>query len=457
MQVAEKKVEGLKREYVVTLPAADISKQVENRLAEVGRTVRLPGFRPGKAPAAMLKQRYGQSVHGEVLEDSVGRSSRDLMSERGLRPAMQPKVEIVEFGEGKDLSYSISFEVLPDVTPCDFKTISVERLVVPVADSEIEEAVQNLAKMRRPLKKVEAKRAAKVGDTLKIDFDGTVDGTPRPGMKAEGHMIELGSHSFIDTFEDQLVGAKAGDSKVVTVTFPEGYHAAELSGKVAEFKVTVQELHEPGEVEINDDFAKSYGLEGLADLKSKIKENLAEQYKQAARLRAKRSLLDKLADAHSFEVPQGMVDFEFDAIWKQREQQGADPEEKGTTEDEIKAEYRDIAERRVRLGLLLAEIGRKQKIDVTQEELRNAVFQRAREFPGQERQVIEFYMKNEDATNSLRAPLFEDKVVDFMFELVNITEKPGTLADLKTDMDGEDEEEVVAEEKPKKKATGKKA
>ena len=451
MQVAEKKVEGLKREYVVTLPAADIGKQAENRLAEVGRTVRLPGFRPGKAPAAMLKQRYGQSVYGEVLEDSIGRSSRDLMSERGLRPAMQPKVEVTEFGEGKDLIYSISFEILPDVTPCDFKTISVERLVVPVADSEIEEAV-HLGGLGRHVQ-----RAAKVGDTLKIDFDGTVDGTPRPGMKAEGHMIELGSHSFIDTFEDQLVGAKAGDSKVVTVTFPEGYHAAELSGKVAEFKVTVQELHEPGEVEINDEFAKSYGLESLADLKSKIKENLAEQYKQAARLRAKRSLLDKLADAHSFEVPQGMVDFEFDAIWKQREQQGADPEEKGTTEDEIKAEYRDIAERRDRLRLLLAEIGRKQKIDVTQEELRNAVFQRAREFPGQERQVIEFYMKNEDATNSLRAPLFEDKVVDFMFELVNITEKPGTLADLKTDMDDEGEEEAAAEEKPKKKAAGKKA
>lgn len=450
MQVAEKKVEGLKREYTVTIPAADISSKVEARLAEVSRTVRLPGFRPGKAPAAMLKQRYGQSVMGEVLEAAIGSSSRDLMTERNLRPAMQPKVEVTEFGEGKDLSYAISFEVLPDVTPCDFKTISVERLAVPVADSEVDEAVSNLAKMRRPLKKVEEKRAAKLGDTLKIDFDGSVDGESRPGMKAEGHMIELGTHSFIDTFEDQLVGTKAGDNKVVTVTFPEGYHAPELSGKVAEFKVAVHEIHEPGDVEINDDFAKGYGLESLAQLKEKIKENLTEQYKQGARLKTKRSLLDKLADAHSFEVPQSMVEFEFDAIWKQREQQGPDPEEKGTTEDEIKAEYRDIAERRVRLGLLLAEIGRTQKIDVTQDELRSAVFQRAREFPGQERQVIEFYMKNDDALNSLRAPIFEDKVVDYVLELVNVTEKPGTLADLKADM-GEDGEEAAAEEKPKKK------
>lgn len=442
MQVAEKQVEGLKRSYTVTIPAAEISQQVEAKLAEVGRTVRMPGFRPGKAPAAMLKQRYGQSVQGEVLEDSINNSSRELMNERGLRPALQPKVEIGEFGEGKDLVYTISLEVLPEVTPCDFKTISVERLSVPVDDAEVAKAIDNLAKMRRPLKKVEEARVAKMGDTLKIDFDGSVDGESRPGMKAEGHMLELGTKSFIDTFEEQLVGSKAGDNKVIKVTFPEGYHAAELSGKVAEFKVAVHEIHEAGEVELNDEFAKGYGLETLDELKSKIKENLAEQYKQATRLKAKRSLLDKLADAHSFEVPQGMIDFEFDAIWKQREQQGPDPEEKGTTEDEIKAEYRDISERRVRLGLLLAEIGRKHKIEISQDELRNAVFQRAREFPGQERQVLEFYMKNEDALNSLRAPLFEDKVVDFILELVNVTEKPGTLADLRADM-GEDEAEAA--------------
>jgi trigger factor len=244
---------------------------------------------------------------------------------------------------------------------------------------------------------VEEARAAKNGDSLKIDFDGSVDGEARPGMKGEGHMLELGSNSFIPGFEEQLVGVKAGEEKTITVSFPTEYHAKELAGKEAQFKITVHELHEPSESKVDDEMAKGFGFESLAQLKDKIRGNMADSYKRAARLKAKRVLLDKLADAHSFEVPQGMVDFEFDAIWKQREQQGADPEEKGTTEDEIKAEYRDIAERRVRLGLLLAEIGRKQKIDITQDELRNAVFQRAREFPGQERQVIEFYMKNEEA------------------------------------------------------------
>jgi trigger factor len=436
------------------VPANDIAKQVENRLTEVGRTVRLPGFRPGKAPAALLKQRYGESVQGEVLEAMISRTSRELMSERNLRPALQPKVEVTAFGEGKDLSYAISFEILPEVTPVDFKTIAIERLAVPVEESEVGKAIEDLAKMRRPTKLVEGKRAAKTGDTLKIDFDGTVDGTPRPGMKAEGFMLELGSKSFIDTFEDQLTGSKAGDSKVVTVTFPEEYHAEELAGKVAEFKVTVHELHEPGEVAIDDAFAKGFGMESLDKLKEQIRTNIGDSYKHAARLQAKRALLDKLADAHSFEVPEGMVEYEFNNIWQQREQQGPDPEEKGTTDEEIRKEYRDIAERRVRLGLLLAEVGRKNKIEVSQEDLRRAVISRAREYPGQEKQVFEFFMKNQEALNSLHAPLFEDKVVDFILELAKVTEKPGTLADLKgeTGEDGEGEKPKAGKKKAGKKA-----
>lgn len=446
MQVAEKKVEGLKREYTVTVPANDIAQLVDARLAEVGQTVRLPGFRPGKAPTALIKQRYGQSVEGEVLEKTIGDTSRDLMTERGLRPAMQPKVEIVQFGEGKDLQYSLAVEILPDITPCDFKTITVERLVVEPKTEDMEKALADLANMRKPSVKVETKRAAKMGDTLEIDFDGSVDGERRPGMKAEKFKLELGSKSFIDTFEEQLVGLKAGDKKSVNVTFPENYGEQSLAGKAAVFEVVVHDLYEPGEVKIDDELAKGFGLESLEKLKEQIKLNMSDSYKQAARQKSKRSLLDELAKKHSFEVPQGMVDFEFQSIWQQRAQQGPDPEEKGTTEDEIKAEYRDIAERRVRLGLLLAEIGRKQSIDITQDDLRQAVFDRAREFPGQERQVLEFYMKNQQALDSLRAPLFEDKVVDYIFELVNIKDVPGTVDDLKGESD-----EAEAEEKPKAK------
>ena len=434
MQVAEKKVEGLKREYAITITASEIDAKVDARLTEVGKTLRLPGFRPGKAPAALVKQRYGASAKGEVLEKEISESNRTLITERNLRPAMQPKIQIDSFDEGKDLTYTISFEVLPDVTPCDFKTITVERLVVEPTAAEMEKAINDLAKMRKQTKKVEEARAAKMGDTLEIDFDGTVDGERRPGMKSEGFKLELGTKSFIDTFEEQLVGLKAGDEKTVTVTFPADYHAKELAAKQAQFAVKVHALHEPSEVELNDELAKGFGVETMEKLREMVKTNMTDSYKQGARLKAKRVLLDELANKHSFEVPQGMVDFEFESIWQQREQQGPDPEEKGTTEDEIKKEYRDIAERRVRLGLLLAEIGRKQEIDVTQDELRGAVIQRAREFPGQEREVFEFYMKNNDALNSLRAPLFEDKVVDYVFELINVTEKPGTLEDLKGDV-----------------------
>ncbi len=457
MQVVEKKVDGLKRAYVVTVSQGEIRTQVEAKLAEIAATARLPGFRPGKAPLALLKQRYGESVRAEILEETINRTSRDLMSERGLRPAMQPKVELEAFSEDTDLSYALSLEILPEVTPVDFKTIRIERLAVPVEDSEVEKAVADLARMRRPTRKVEKARAAKEGDTLKIDFDGTVDGVARPGMKADGFMLELGSKSFIAGFEEQLVGKKAGDETAVTVTFPADYHAKELAGKEAVFKVVVHELHEPTEVTIDDDFAKGFGQADLAGLKDLVRKNIADSYKGAARTRAKRDLLDKLAEAHSFEVPEGMVEFEFTSIWEQRAQQGPDPEEKSSTEDEIKQEYRDIAERRVRLGLLLAEIGRKQNLDVSQDDLRQAIFARAREFPGQERAVVDYYLKNQDALNSLRAPLFEEKVVDYLFELVDVTEKPGTVADLKGEGDTASEAESDEKPKAKKKAGGKKS
>ena len=459
MQVAQNKVEGLKHSYTVTVPDSEVAGKIEARLEEIRRSARLPGFRPGKAPVAHIKQRYGQAVRAEVLEDVINDSSRSLMNEHKLRPALQPHVSVKEMEEGKDFSYEITLEVLPEIKPVDFKSITIERLTVTVEKGEVDKAIDQLAKMRKSTKKVEGKRAAKSGDSVKIDFDGSVDGESKPGMKAEGFMLELGSQSFIDTFEDQLIGSKAGDEKVVTVTFPEAYHAKDLAGKVAEFKVTVHEIHEPAEVTVDDEFAKGFGVESLEKLREQIEANIGESYKSAARVKAKRMLLDELAKAHDFAVPEGMVEFEFNAIWNQRAQQGPDPEEKGTTEEEIKAEYRDIAERRVRLGLLLAEIGRENKVDVSQDDLRQALFAQARQYPGQERQVIEYYMKNQQALESLKAPIFEDKVVDFLFELVNVTDKQGTIDDLRGDMDDDGDspnDEAKAEKKPAKKAQPKK-
>jgi len=414
VQVKEKANEGLKRSYVVTVPAEKIKVEVTSRLAEVGQKVKIPGFRPGKVPANILQQQYGPSVRMEVLEKLVNDTTRDVLAERGLKPALQPVVEDVKFEEDADLEYALSLEVIPDITPVDLKTVKVERLVVTPTDAEIDEAIARLPSNAKPTKAAEG-RVAQKGDVVVMDFDGKVDGEPRPGMKAEAHPVEIGSGSLIDTFEDQLIGLKAGDSKNVNVTFPADYHATELAGKAAEFAVTVKEVREVD----------------ASALKDRMKQALENEYKAAARLKAKRGLLDALAAAHTFDVPQNMVEHEFSSIWKQREEQGPDPEEKGKSDDEIKAEYRSISERRVRLGLLLAEIGNRNNVQVTGDELRQGVIAQARQFPGQERMVLEFYQKNPQALDNLRAPLYEDKVVDLIFSMVDVTEKPGTVEDLK--------------------------
>jgi trigger factor len=415
MQVQEKTNEGLKRAYTVKVPAAKISEAVEARLSEVSTKVQLPGFRPGKVPLSVVRQQYGASVRMEVLEKLVSDTSRELLTERGLRPALQPVVDDVKFEEGDDLEYALSLEIIPEISPIDLKTIAVERLVVEPTEAEMAEAITRLPPGAKPTKVVTDERPAKMGDVAVIDFDGKVDGEARPGMAAKAQPVELGSNMLIDTFETQVAGMKVGEEKLIKVTFPADYHATELAGKLAEFDVKLVELREVDAETLN----------------VRIKQALENEYKAAARMKTKRALLDALAKAHSFDVPQNMVDHEFSTIWQQREQQGADPEEKGKTEDEIKAEYRAIAERRVRLGLLLAEIGNKNKVQVTGDELRQAVIAQARNFPGQEREVLEFYQKNGQALDSLRAPLYEDKVIDLLLTMVKVTEKPGKLDDLK--------------------------
>jgi len=427
MQVTETNVDGLKREFKVVIGANDIEEKVKHRLDEIGRSVRLPGFRPGKVPMTVLRQRYGSAVRGEVLEQAVTDSSSQAMQERGMRPAMQPQIEIVSFEEGTGLEYKMAVEILPDIKPVGFGEIEVERLRPEVDEAEIEEALGRIGKSRRQSEP--AQRPAQQGDAVVIDFVGRIDGTEFPGGAAQGHTLELGSGTFIPGFEDQLVGASAGDKREVKVTFPADYGSAELAGKEAAFDVEVKEVREFKPVEINDDLAKEIGMDSLDELRKTVREQIERDYGAFARQKMKRALLDELAAKHDFPVPAGMVDAEFDVIWKQLEQergQGTDEpdgEDAGKSEDELKAEYRAIAERRVRLGLLLAEVGRANNITVSQEEVNRALMDEARRHPGYERQVVEFYRNQPAALANLRAPIFEDKVIDFITEMAKVNER----------------------------------
>ena len=457
MQVTETSAEGLKREFKILLAAKDIDEKMAGRLQELGQQVKVPGFRPGKVPLPVLKQRFGKSVMGEVLERAVNDSSNQAMNERGLRPAMQPKIEITAFDEGKDLEYTLAVELLPEIKPTDFGTLELTRYVIEVEDSAVDETLRDLAGARKETKPLDKPRPAASGDVLVIDFKGTVGGETYPGMEAEDHHLELGSSRFIEGFEEQLIGAEVGQSRTVEVTFPEAYANDRLAGKAAEFAVTVKDILESVPVEIDDQLAVALGETDLETLKGKIRERIAAEYKDFSRMRLKRQLLDRLAETHDFPVPEGMVDAEFDSIWRQieedRKQDKLDPEDAAKPEDDLKADYRVIAERRVRLGLLISEVGRINTIDVTQEEVNKALLQEAQRHRGHEREVFEFYQRTPEAMANLRAPLFEDKVVDFIVDLAKVTEKGITLEELRAVSDAE----VAEAAGSKKGAGGKKA
>lgn len=426
MQVTETLNQGLKREYKIAVPAAALREKVDGKLNELSHKLKIPGFRPGKVPMSLLKQRYEQSVMGEVLEESVQQSSQQLMTERNLRPAGQPKVELVgEFKDGADLEFSVAMEVIPEVTPMDFTTVSLERVGVEVPETEVEESLKRIAKRQRASDPVDD--AAANGDITVIDFVGSIDGVEFEGGKAEGHYLELGSGQFIPGFEDQLVGAKKGDKKTVKVTFPAEYGNSDLAGKEASFAVTVQEVRRLKDVPVDDELAKSLGLTDLAELKKQARERIEKEYGAVARARVKRKLLDVLADNHNFTLPDSLVEAEFGAIWQQIEADikadRLDEEDKGKSEEVLKKEYRDIAERRVKLGLLLSEVGRQNNIQVPNEELSRALIQEAQRYPGQQQQVIEYYQRSPEALNQLRAPLYEEKVVDFILERAKVSER----------------------------------
>lgn len=450
------KSEGLSREFEIRIPANDIDRRVEARLAEVGKTVKMPGFRAGKVPLTMLKQRYGKAIMGEVLELAVSETSEKALNDRGLRPAVQPKVEVKEFDAGKDLVYTVSVEVLPEFKIADFKGVKLEKPVAVPDEKAVAEALERIAANNRGTEEVTDGRAAKTGDTLVIDFHGRTadDNKEHPGMHSHGHHLELGSGQFIPGFEDQLVGAKAGGKVEVRVTFPENYGAKELAGREAIFDVDVQQIREPAEAKVDDEFAKSLGLDDLAALKKAVEEQLQKELDQHSRMNLKKALLDYLDEAHKFEVPSSMLENEFENILQQVEMERKRLGEEDELTDAQKAEFREISERRVRLGLLLSEIGSQNNIKVADSELHRAVVSEAQRYPGQEKQVFDFYAKNRHALESLRAPLFEDKVVDYILELAEVSEKKMTAEDLMALLDSEEDE---AAEKPKKKKPAKSA
>ncbi|CAA7621697.1 trigger factor [Magnetospirillum sp. SS-4] len=459
MQVTEINAEGLKREFKVVVPAGQLETRMQDKLAEIARTVSMPGFRPGKVPMAIVRKKYGQAIMGEILEGAVNDGTGKAITDSGLRPAVQPKVEIINFAEGADLEFSVGIEVLPEIKAMDFSSIALERQKAIVPEAEIDETLARLAERNETSEPVE--RAAASGDVVVIDFVGKTGGVAFPGGTAEGYSLKLGSNTFIPGFEDQLVGKTAGEDALVEVTFPEGYGNEDLAGKPATFEVKVKEVRAPKAAPLDDDLAKSVGMENLDALKQAVRDELSRSLDSISRMHLKRGLLDVLAANHDFPVPPTMFQQEFDHIWKQvsedREAGRLDASDAAKTEDELKAEYTVLAERRVRLGLLLAEVGQVNNITVTQDDLNRGIMSEARNYPGQEHMVVQYYQKNPEALESLRAPLYEEKVVDFILELAKITDKEVSAEALRQDPD-EAAPEAAAEAapKPKKKAAAKK-
>ncbi|USG59646.1 trigger factor [Sneathiella marina] len=455
MQITQTNSDGLKRDFTVVVDAAEIETRVTDRLTTVGADIKLPGFRPGKVPMGILRQRFGKSVMGEVLEQTVNETSQKALDENDLRPAQQPKIEITKFDEGEDLEFTLEVEIMPDIEPMDFTKLKLEKLVAEVEEDKVAEALGQIASQQKSFEKISGSRKSKSGDALLIDFLGKVDGVAFDGGAAEGHQLELGSNTFIPGFEEQLIETKAGDEIAVKVTFPENYGSSELAGKDAVFDVKVHEIQEAAPVKIDDDFAAKLGLENLDALKEAVRGRITDEYTQMSRQSMKRSMLDALADEHHFEIPPGMKEGEFNSIWeqfvKELEQSDQKLEDQDQSEEELRSEYGDIADRRVRLGLLLAEVGRINNIEVSQDEVNQAMLTQARAYPGQEQQIFQMFQERPEMQAQLRAPIFEDKVVDFIAELATVTEKTVSVDDLMKDPD---EEET---EKPKKKAAAKKA
>ncbi|WP_099824205.1 trigger factor [Oceaniglobus indicus] len=433
MQVTETLNEGLKRAYQITVPASELDAKVNEKLAEAQPEVEMKGFRKGKVPMSLLKKQFGPRLLGEAMQETVDGAMSKHFEDSGDRPAMQPEVKMTkdDWKEGDDIEVSMSYEALPEIPDLDSSDITLEKLVVTPDEEAVDEALKSLADSRKSYEQKKDGAKAENDDQVVIDFKGSIDGELFDGGSAEDYPLVLGSNSFIPGFEEQLVGAKAGDEVEVKVSFPDDYQAENLKGKDAVFACTVKEVKAPGETKIDDDLAKGFGAEDLDALKTQIRERLVAEYSGASRAVMKRKLLDQLDDKVSFDLPPSLVDAEANQIAHQLWHE-ENPEVQGHDHPEITPddEHRKLAERRVRLGLLLAELGRKNEIQVTDAEMTQAVLTQARQYPGQERQYFEFVQQNPQMRQQLQAPIFEDKVVDYIFEQATVTEKEVTKAEL---------------------------
>ncbi len=449
MQVTETLAQGLKREYKVVVNAAELDKELNVKLADMSKRANIKGFRPGKVPVHHLKRVYGKSAMAEVVQATIDSKSKALLEEKNLKPAYQPEVKLPEdeaevnaIMDGKgDLAFSVAFEVIPDFEVKDHAGLELTRHIAEVTDEQINETLTRLASNSKNFEDKEG--AAEKGDKVTINFVGTIDGVAFDGGTAEDVDLEIGSGQFIPGFEDQLIGAKAGDDVTVKVTFPETYGVADLAGKPAEFATKVTKVQGSKETAIDDDFAKKMGFEDLAKLKDMVKERMGAEFAQMTAMKLKRDVLDALDKEYTFELPEKLVEAEFNGIWNalnnEMQRSGKSFADENTTEEDARKEYRAIAERRVRLGLVLGTMGEKQNVQVSEQELQNALMARMRQFPGQEKMVIDYYRKNPQAMMELRGPIFEQKVVDGIVEKAKVTEKTVTKDELQAMVQDEDD------------------
>jgi len=465
MQIKETLSQGLKRQYEVVVPAKELKEKITVQLETLGKKVKVPGFRPGKVPLPLLKQRYNNDALSKVLEDCVEKGAQQIIKENNLKPALKPKVDIVSFDEEKDLTFKVNLEILPVINDIKLDKLSFERFVIKVPEKEITDFIERLAKQSRETHPLKTSRKTKRGDIVILDFEGFIDNKPIEGGAGKDHKLELGSNSFIPGFEEQLIGQEKGAELDVKLTFPKEYHATEYANKPARFHVKVTDIHEVHPIIIDAKLAKKIGFETVKEMKEFVEKNISQNYESKSFINTKRQVLDALAERFPFEVPPSMVELEFEGIWKQLcKELGIDEssaananaegkvgakefkETTGRSEAELRKEYKLIAERRVRLGILLAEIGNRNKITVTQQELLNALNARAREFSGQEKEVFDFYRSNDSAMASLRAPIFENKVIEYILSETKVTEKTITPEDLEKQL-------ILEEEKAEKKLT----
>ena len=426
--------DGLSRKLSIRVPAAALNEKADAKLVDLGKKVKIQGFRPGKIPMTILRQRYLDNVLGEVLEETMQTCVAEALNTHALKPAMQPKVTKTDFEKGKDLDFEVELDVLPVIKLADYSKYELTSYAVQVSDKEIDETLGRLAEQNKTSQKIAKNRKAQEGDIVLIDFKGTVDGQARPGTDAEDFKLVLGSGQFIPGFDEQLIGVKGGEHQTVTVTFPKDYQAKDLAGKEAVFEVNLREIHEEKIAEIDDELAKAMGKDDLSALKADISEDLKKNFQELARNVTKRKLFDQLDESHKFDTPTSMVDAEFDTVWKQVEQDikigRLDEEDKDKSEDVLKDEYRKICERRVRLGLVLAEVGKQAGVEVSNDEIREALMREAQRYPGQEQQVVTFYQQNPGALQSLRTPILEEKAVDAILKAAKTSKKKITAEKL---------------------------